>query len=50
MKTSLRINWLKEMAFESEVNDHKIVIDAVESVGGQDKGPRGRSLPGHARI
>ena len=40
MKTSLNLNWLEDMAFESEINGHKIVIDAVESVGGKNRGPR----------
>ncbi|PLX13581.1 MAG: osmotically inducible protein C, partial [Marinilabiliales bacterium] len=40
MKTSLNLNWLKDMAFESEINGHKIVIDANETVGGNDSGPR----------
>ncbi|MCB2197337.1 MAG: OsmC family protein [Bacteroidetes bacterium] len=44
MKTSLNLNWIDGMAFESEVNGHKIVIDAVESVGGKDRGPRPKPL------
>jgi putative redox protein len=28
------------MAFESEINGHKIVLDADEKVGGEDRGPR----------
>jgi putative redox protein len=44
MKTSLKLNWKDTMAFESEVNGHKIVIDAVEKVGGQDRGPRPKPL------
>jgi putative redox protein len=40
MKTSLNLNWLENMAFESEINGHKIVIDAVEKAGGKDRGPR----------
>lgn len=28
------------MSFESEINGHKVIIDAKEEVGGQDKGPR----------
>ena len=32
--------WLENMAFETEINGHKIIIDAKEEVGGQDKGPR----------
>ena len=44
MKTSLNVKWLKGMAFETEVNGHKLVIDAVEEVGGQDRGPRPKPL------
>jgi len=44
MKTSLEINWLEGMAFESDVNGHKMVIDAVEAVGGNDRGPRPKPL------
>lgn len=40
MKTSLNLNWINGMAFESEVNGHKIVIDAADAVGGKDRGPR----------
>jgi putative redox protein len=40
MKTSLELNWLDGMAFESEINGHKIVIDAVEEVGGSNRGAR----------
>lgn len=36
--------WLENMAFESEVNGHKIIIDAEDKVGGQDKGPRPKPL------
>lgn len=44
MKTKLSVNWLDGMAFESEVNGHKIVIDADEAVGGKDRGPRPKPL------
>ena len=44
MKTSLNLNWIDGMAFESEVNGHKIVIDAVEEVGGKNRGPRPKPL------
>jgi putative redox protein len=36
--------WLENMAFESEINGHKLVIDAKEEVGGQDRGPRPKPL------
>lgn len=32
------------MAFEADVNDHKIVLDAGISGGGQDLGPRPKAL------
>jgi len=44
MKTSLSIDWIDGMAFESEVNGHKIIIDAVEAVGGNNRGPRPKPL------
>jgi putative redox protein len=36
--------WLENMSFESEINGHKVIIDAKEEVGGQDKGPRPKPL------
>lgn len=44
MKTSLNINWKKGMSFESEINGHKITIDADETVGGNNSGPRPKPL------
>jgi len=44
MKTTLTLDWLEDMAFESEINGHKIVIDADESVGGKNRGPRPKPL------
>jgi len=44
MKTSLKANWIDGMSFESEVNGHKIIIDADASVGGSNKGPRPKPL------
>lgn len=44
MKTSLNLNWIEGMSFESEVNGHKITIDADETVGGENKGPRPKPL------
>jgi len=32
--------WLSNMAFEADVNGHKIVIDADPTVGGENRGPR----------
>ena len=39
-KEVVSTKWLENMAFESEINGHKIIIDAKEEVGGQDRGPR----------
>ncbi len=44
MKTSITTSWLDNMSFITEVNGHKIVIDADSGVGGQDKGPRPKPL------
>ena len=40
MKSSLKLSWLENMSFETEINGHKITIDAAPEVGGQNKGPR----------
>lgn len=36
--------WLENMAFESEINGHRVIIDAKEEVGGNDQGPRPKPL------
>lgn len=38
------VSWTGEMAFEADVNGFKLVIDADEKVGGQNKGPRPKPL------
>jgi len=37
-------NWLENMAFESEINGHKIIIDAKTDVGGENRGPQPKPL------
>ncbi|MCF7919449.1 MAG: OsmC family protein [Candidatus Cloacimonetes bacterium] len=44
MKSTSRLNWLGGYAFEAELQDHKFIIDLAESEGGQDLGPRPKSL------
>lgn len=44
MKEKLGLDFLGGMAFETEMNGHKIYIDADESVGGKDTGPRPKAL------
>jgi putative redox protein len=41
---TLNCTWKAGMAFETEVSGHKILLDADESVGGDDKGPRPKPL------
>ena len=40
MSDTVKINWQQKMAFEVEVAGHKIIIDANEKVGGENKGPQ----------
>jgi putative redox protein len=40
----VNIEWAGDMAFEAEVNDFKIMLDAVPAVGGQNRGPRPKPL------
>ena len=40
MKESVSVSWMDKMAFETEINGHRIVMDATETVGGENKGPR----------
>jgi len=46
MKTREEVNtrWIDNMSFETEVNGHKFIIDAEPDVGGQDLGPRPKTL------
>ncbi|MDX9931534.1 MAG: OsmC family protein [Bacteroidales bacterium] len=44
MKSSMEGKWLGDMAFEAEVNGHKVIMDATDAVGGHDRGPRPKEL------
>ncbi len=44
MKQSITMNWLNDMAFETNLNGHKIVIDASEEFGGNNLGPRPKAF------
>ena len=44
MSTEVSVKWLINMAFEANVNNHKILLDADESVGGENLGPRPKPL------
>ncbi|MDY0254434.1 MAG: OsmC family protein [Tenuifilaceae bacterium] len=40
----INIDWQGDMAFETELDGHKLVIDASPEVGGGNKGPRPKPL------
>jgi putative redox protein len=44
MKDSLKLNWTGDMSFATEIQGHKLVIDASPESGGKDKGPRPKAL------
>jgi len=44
MKQDISISWKDGMAFEAEVNGHKIMLDAGEQHGGKNLGPRPKPL------
>lgn len=44
MEEKVSLKWQEGMTFEGEVNGHKLIIDADDSVGGKDKGPRPKPL------
>jgi len=39
-KDTINTRWLEDMAFESEIDGHKITIDSKPEVGGKERGPR----------
>jgi putative redox protein len=43
-KRAASVRWLENMAFETEVNGHKIYLDAEPESGGENKGPRPKNL------
>lgn len=44
LKHKIETKWQEGMAFEAEVNDHIIRIDADETMGGKNIGPRPKPL------
>jgi len=44
MKEEINVSWINELAFETELSGHKIILDAEEDVGGKDRGPRPKPL------
>jgi putative redox protein len=43
-KQEIKIDWLENMAFKTEVNGHEMVIDASSEGGGDNRGPRPKPL------
>lgn len=40
MKESIKVEWLSDLAFEVQVDGHKLYIDSVPEHGGKNMGPR----------
>lgn len=44
MKKEINMQWKGDMAFETDLDGHKLVVDAPEVAGGKDSGPRPKVL------
>ncbi len=44
MDTSINVQWKGKMAFETELQGHRLVVDAAPDNGGEDTGMRPKSL------
>jgi len=44
MQSKITLDWLDGMSFETELNGHKIYLDADPKVGGKNLGPRPKPL------
>ncbi len=44
MKTFIASKWVGGMAFETDIEGHKIIVDASQEAGGQDLGVRPKPL------
>lgn len=44
MKHVVDLSWKQKMTFETDLDGHKLVIDANEESGGDDQGPRPKKL------
>jgi putative redox protein len=44
MKETIKTRWLNDLAFEAEVDGHKIYMDSSQEHGGRDTGPRPKQL------
>lgn len=44
MKENVRVDWLSDLAFEVQVDGHKLYIDSLPEHGGKNTGPRPKQL------
>lgn len=44
MNDAIDVKWMGGMAFEAAVQEHRILVDAKEEVGGNNRGPRPKPL------
>ena len=44
MKHVVDMAWTDKVAFEADMDGHKVIVDATEEVGGSDLGPRPKKL------
>lgn len=44
MKSNYSTKWMSDMAFETEINGHKLIMDVSKEQGGNDEGPRPKAL------
>ena len=44
MKHVVDMSWTDKVAFETDMDGHKVIIDATEESGGSDLGPRPKKL------
>lgn len=44
MKHVIDMAWTDKLAFEGDMDGHKVIVDAAEEVGGSDLGPRPKKL------
>lgn len=43
-KETVNTRWLNKMAFESDIYGHKLILDAGPIVGGENRGPRPKTI------
>jgi putative redox protein len=44
MKSIIKVEWSKKMTFTAHVDDHVLILDTIKENGGDNNGPRPKSL------